>query len=472
MNKRILVTISFSFSIRYIVRTGFLEKLRAFAEPVVILTWHQLDLIEELDTKGFEVHVLPETSRGKIYLNHRRKIDYWFNAFRLKSPTRKIQVRFLEQYAPKSNTLLKFLSGSYNVLKMYLPGQVKKMLAQEEQLLLADTNYNAIEEWVTKLDATAVFTVTPFHSQEDIFLRACKNKGLKMLTAILSFDNITKRGWIPVAYDAYMVWNKYNLAELHRIYPLTQHKEVTITGAPQFDFYFQEKYLLPLEEWKQIVGLENINERKIILYAGGPQALFPNEPQYLKHIDEAISNGKIEGNPIVLFRCHPVDKIERWKEAIGNSPNIVFDSSWTGKQHLTHTNIMDEDIAKLCSTLAHTDVHVNLCSTMTVDGSIYNKPQIGPAYDDIAPSKASLLEAMYWQEHFIPIMKTNGLSLARSKEQLVAFINEALHMPQEMTKASKRIVDEIITFSDGKSTERLIGTIKNHLSTQKEVQKG
>lgn len=463
MNKRILVTISFSFSIRYIVRTGFLEKLRQFAEPIIIMTWQQDDLIGELKAKGFEVHVLPETNRSKIYVNHRRKIDYWFNTFRLKSPTRKIQVKFLEQYAPKSNLLLKFLSESYNILKMYVPGQVKKIFAKEEQLLLADTNYTAIEEWVTKLGATAVFTVTPFHSQEDIFLRACKNKGMKMLTAILSFDNITKRGWIPVEYDAYMVWNKYNHAELHRIYPFTRHKEVTITGAPQFDFYLQERFLLPVEQWKQIVGLNNINGRKIVLYAGGPQALFPNEPQYLKHIDEAITNGKIEGNPIVLFRCHPVDKIERWKEAVGNSPNIVFDSSWTGIQHLTHTNIKDEDIAKLCSTLAYTDVHVNLCSTMTVDGSIYNKPQIGPAYDDIAPSKASLLEGMYWQEHFIPIMKTNGLSLARSKEQLIAFINEALHTPEEMTKASKRIVDEIITYSDGRSTERVVETIRQNL---------
>ena len=39
---------------------------------------------------------------------------------------------------------------------------------------------------------------------------------------------------------------------------------------------------------------------------------------------------------------------------------------------------------------------------------------------------------MYWQEHFLPVINTNGLALAKSKAQLIAFINEALHQPEEM----------------------------------------
>ena len=438
--------------------------MKVFCIPVIVLTWNQEDLIDELKQIGFEVYLLPETQRDKTYTNHRRKIDYWFNNFRLKSPSQKIQVNFLQQYKSFKSNFIGIVSEWFNILKMYMPGFVPKLFAKEKELLLTNTNYTQIQKWLLPLKAQAVFTVTPFHAQEDILVRVCKDAGMKMLSAILSFDNITKRGWIPVEYDAYMVWNKYNQNELYRIYPFTKNKSITVTGAAQFDFYWKKEFLMNESEWKQMVGLQSINGRKIILYAGGPQSLFPNEPQYLTHINDAIGNGKINGNPIVLFRCHPVDVVQRWKDAIGNSPNVVFDSSWTGAENLLNANITVGDIGKLCSTLAFTDVHINLCSTMTIDGSAFGKPQIGPAYDEVVPNKAHLLKKMYWQEHFLPVINTKGFALAESKEQLISFINEALHQPEKMTKASNRIVQEIITYNDGKCAERVVEVLKEQLS--------
>ena len=52
---RILITISFSFSIRYIIRTGLLQSIQEFAEPVIVLTWNEADLIKELKEKNIEV---------------------------------------------------------------------------------------------------------------------------------------------------------------------------------------------------------------------------------------------------------------------------------------------------------------------------------------------------------------------------------------------------------------------------------
>jgi hypothetical protein len=284
-----------------------------------------------------------------------------------------------------------------------------------------------------------------------------------MITSILSFDNITKRGWLPVEYDLYMVWNKYNEKEAIRCYAEDNKVlPVKIVGAAQFDFYQNSDFIVAKDTWEKQVGIP-VGDRKIILYAGGPQALFKNEPQYLQHIDEAITNGAIKGKPLVLFRCHPVDEIERWKTAVGASENVVFDSSWAGQKNLLHSNVTDSDIVKLCSTLAHTDVHINLCSTMTVDGSVFRKPQIGPAYDDILPEKAHLMCQMYWQEHFIPIMKTKGLALANSKSEMIDLINEALYEPLRMTNASDRIVEEIITYKDGKCTDRVVANIRNEL---------
>ena len=464
LKKRLLVTISFSFSIRYLYRTGMLHKLREFVEPVIAITWNEEALIEEMKSEGFEVHIIPVSTKDRAYADVRTKIDYWFDAFALKYTAKKVQRKYLSQYTPFKVRVKRKLRERFNTAKMLVPGFKDKLFQSEQQMLGRHTNYNDMLQLVDQLNIDAVFTVTPFQTQEDILLRACKARSKKMITSILSFDNITKRGWIPVPYDHYMVWNNYNYEEVQSIYPASATKaNTTIVGAPQFDFYFRQEFLVPKDDWKIKTNLP-VDDRKVILYAGGPQRLFPNEPQYLQHIMQAISSGEIKGNPIVLFRCHPIDNVERWQNYVGNHSNLFYDISWTGKDNIYSVDITIDDIKKLCSTLAHTDVHINLCSTMTLDGCAYNKPQIGPAYDDVNSSAAHLLRGLYNQKHFQPIVKTNGLRLATSKSDLIKNINEALLHPENFTKECKAILNEIITYTDNNSTDRVVKVIKDVLA--------
>jgi hypothetical protein len=460
--KRILITISFSFSIRYIVRTGLLERIKQYATPVVVLTWHQPDLIGELQAANIEVHVLPPTGEQPEYENTRRKINYWFNHLRVPYASKSIQEQYLRLYYPARHYYAGKLIAWYNILKFYTPGYTAVLFKEEAALLHANPAFAQMKDWVSALAVDSVFTLTPFHRQEDVLLRACKACGLQMLTSILSFDNITKRGWIPVEYDVYMVWNRYNQEELQAIYPFTKNKPVHITGAPQFDFYNNKGWLFTPAEWQQMAGITALNGRKIILYAGGPKALFPQEPLYLKHIDEAINDNKIKGNPVVLFRCHPVDDVARWKEAVRNTSNIIFETSWTGKEKLHLANITNNDIKKLCSTLAYTDVHVNVCSTIALDGSMFNKPQIGPAYLDTRRA-GKLLKNMYFQKHFQPVIEGNGIALADSREMLIEQINEALASPEKFTGNQTNVLKEIITYTDSSSTARVAAVIEDAL---------
>ena len=96
--QRLLVTISFSFSIRYLYRTGLLQQLQKFSDVVIAITWNEKELIQELTNDGFEVHLVPGPKMQPAYNSIRKKIEYWFNAFQLQSPTGKIQVRYLNQY--------------------------------------------------------------------------------------------------------------------------------------------------------------------------------------------------------------------------------------------------------------------------------------------------------------------------------------------------------------------------------------
>src|SRR6185295_19057467 len=114
----------------------------------------------------------------------------------------------------------------YNLIKLYNPFYKSSLFKKEEALLQHETNFNEYASFIDALNIDAVFTVTPFHKEEDLLLRMCKQKGKEMITSILSFDNITKRGWIPVCYDVYMVWNKANKEQLERIYPSINKNDI------------------------------------------------------------------------------------------------------------------------------------------------------------------------------------------------------------------------------------------------------
>jgi len=458
---RLLITVSINFSVRYLFRTGLAEQVQKFAQPVFVFTWDEPTLLNELKERGFECHVMPECSYDAAYLNVRKLIDLWFERRRLKSPGKGIQRRYLDHRLSKIKVVKRRIKELLNLRHIFSERQVNNLFDTERNMLEQHSNFGELRLLFISLNPDAFFTLTPFHKQEELLSRIAKEQKIPCSTAILSFDNLTKRGWIPVIYDQYLVWNSNNAREVSRIYPETKEQsKVIVTGAPQFDFYFSDKNVIPLDKWCELFGLAPQNP--VLLYAGGPVALFPNEPSFLKDIVEAKLRGDLPDNLQILFRCHPMDRIERWKNAIGEFNFLFYDESWSGQEQLKYANITDEDIDKLVSSLKYSAVHVNVCSTMTVDGCAFDKPQIGPAYDLDKLSSRKLMQ-MYRQEHFLPILETGGLALANSKVELIQLINESLSRPHDNSNSRKKILDNIITYTDGKSTDRVAMQLKEFL---------
>ena len=93
---------------------------------------------------------------------------------------------------------------------------------------------------------------------------------------------------------------------------------------------------------------------------------------------------------------------------------------------------------------------------MTIDGAIFDKPQIGPAYDDQHGRRYErVVKELYKREHFIPIVESGGLELAFSRDHLTKLINSALENPNRLSQERKKLVREICTFDDGKCADRL-----------------
>ena len=461
MKPRILIPLTVQFSVRYIVRTGFLDLICEYAQPVIVLGWEDEELEKELANQGVEVFILPRKRIGVHYSRLLHQLAQW-HLNRINTPTTAIDRRRYQKMA-----LFTFLKARRDLrdilyrLITKIPFYVQYLIAKQKKLIWADSNLSEYVNLLKEVNPDAVFCLTPYFIEEELLLRAAEYHNIPLCTAILSFDNLTTRALIPVKFDAYFLWNKYNQAELFRIYPEAIQKTVVIVGAPQFDFYYDTTYIWSEIAWRTKLKLPP--DRPIILFGSASTTIAPQEEQWLYHIDEAIENGEIENYPVVLLRRHPNEPADRWDALMRISHHVFFDEPWLeGKEVMGKTNITRGDIEKLTSTLYHSAVHVNASSTMTVDGAIFDRPQIGPAYDETKKAERESYE-IYLREHYLPITQSGGLSIVRSRVELIKAINAGLKNPKHLTDDRRKLVREICTYTDGCSTERVNSALKDFI---------
>jgi hypothetical protein len=456
---RLLLPVSIQFAVRYVLRTGLLSKLSEFAQPVILMAWEDDELKLEFEASGAEVHALPKARFGLAYERVRTQVNLAFQD-RLNSPSTPITRQLTEIYRPLPTRLRRQARDVFYRVQRVVENETL-LFEKESRLRLEDTNLKEFIACVERLKPDSLLSLTPFLDDESQLDRAALLQQIPACASILSFDNITTRGWIPT-FQRYLLWNRYNEAELRRAYPEAVNSPVNIVGAPQFDFYWDETYFWDEDKWQTQLGLPT--ERPVILFGGASYTIAPNEQEYVLAIDRAIEDRRLPDNPILLVRPHPVDPLERWQPTMRQTKHAVYNTPWaSGAKSAAFANIRREDIERLTSTLKYSAVHVNTSSTMTVDGAIFDHPQIGPTYDADKKFNA-LMRDLYLREHFLPITNSGGLHQTYNAEELILAVKQALIDPSRNHEGRSKLVREICTYTDGKSTVRVAEAVKNFLT--------
>jgi hypothetical protein len=465
---RLLIPLTGAFCVRYALRTGLLDRISEYAQPVILLGWHDPELEQELEQGGAEVHPLPKPHFSKRYSRIRNLFEVWHTA-RLASPSSAIDKRRNRVDWGLGLRSRRALHEAFAKIILCLPSSGRLLRAAEQKHLCEDTNLGSVTDWVRSLHVDAALSLTPFIKSEEMTIRACLTAGIPACAAILSFDNLTTRGWIPIVFDQYLLWNRYNETELRRGYPEAVGSPVSIVGPAQLDFYWDDSYIWNEPEWRARLNLPK--NRPVLLFGGGPVSIVPHEPHWLTQLDGAIERAEIPGKPVILFRRHPLDPVERWKPAIAQAKHVVNDEPWRVGAVPQECNIKRADLERLVSTLKHSHVHINTSSTLTIDGAVFDRPQIGPAYDDRPGSPYDRIAyELYLREHYLPITNSGGLEVVRSRSALVAAICSALSDPNRLCEGRKRLVREICTYTDGKCTERVNAGIRSFMNSSHRVE--
>ncbi|MEZ5323252.1 MAG: CDP-glycerol glycerophosphotransferase family protein [Microthrixaceae bacterium] len=461
---RVLIPITIHFAVRYVVRTGLLDRIREVCEPVLALTWDDPDLVTDLSADGTEVLRLPDPLVEAPIRQAVAVLNANFT-YRLASPSTRIDHRRQYVDRPMRIRLRRELSRWRTNTAALRPGAEEAARQSLRSLLATESNLAAYLDVLDRHRIDSVLSVTPFVSQEFVLLHAAASRGLPLICSVLSFDNVTTRPPFPVRFDRYLVWNRFNREELLRGVDGLNPADIAVVGPAQFDFYARPELVDERAAW--CAALDVPVDAPTVLYGAGPPTVAPHEMQYVDHLLAGIADRRLPADLVVVLRRHPTDRPERW-ERFGDHPSVRFDDPGaigSDVRRPGQTNLDDRQIRHLCTTLAHTDVHVNVSSTMTLDGACFDKPQIGPAYDvDGVRRHRRRAEDLYRREHFVAIVGSGGLELSGGPAELVSQVRSALDEPGRLSTRRRAMLEAVCTYTDGRCTERVADEVTRFIA--------
>jgi hypothetical protein len=283
---------------------------------------------------------------------------------------------------------------------------------------------------------------------------------IPIATHILSFDNLTSRGYLPLKhFDQYLVWQTRMADELKRLYQIDEHK-IIMTGTPQFDFHVQEAFRWSKEKTYQMIGLKHSGP--YLVYCANHIAITPNEPELLSQIITELAAEDRFSNYQWVLRLHPMDLYGRWAELSKKCNQLVISYPWAHDDKSSFWAVpTHDDLALLGNTLRYAKATLTIASTVALDSAIVDTPIVCLGFH---PNTGSPEDKFYhdahFSHHYLPIMQTRAIPLATNIESLKRLLADAIENPAALKAERAGLVAEICGAVNGQSAERIAEVIQ------------
>jgi hypothetical protein len=368
---------------------------------------------------------------------------------------------------PKSNSFRSLFVKSLYAFTNYINSNASILFAEKLQFLSFSNNKITKEyiEILKKDSPTHLFFTHQRPAYLAPFLYAAIQLKIPTSTFIFSWDNLASKGRMLGTFNHFLVWSQLMKEELLYFYPNVKDENVQIVGTPQFEPYVLDKYRSAKESFFAKFGLDA--NKKTICYSCADVTIGPNDPIVIKAIAEAIRNSEIQFPSQLLVRTSPAEDDSRFKEIRDEFPEILWNiPKWV----LTRENHQEswsqripskEDIMDLRTILENADLSVNMCSTMSLDFMLFDKPVINTVFGNLENGLYNDQRFLSYI-HYKKVIDGNAVMIAKDRQQLIEQINHTFNNPTERIIERKAMIDLQI----GKSLQ---GTSKRIASTLSEL---
>ncbi|MCX6351409.1 MAG: hypothetical protein NTX03_06080 [Bacteroidetes bacterium] len=320
------------------------------------------------------------------------------------------------------------------------------------QTIFVNKKYKSI---LVKHGPVLVFNTSHIHNKNSLkVINAAVSIGIKTVTFLFSWDNLTSQGRITPRYTHYISWNESIKADLMSIYPFVKNDQISVTGTTQFDFHFKKENYWSKEVYCKYIGADP--NRPIVLYTTGMMNLQPGEEAIVLRVADFLAT--LPDKPQLVVRVYPKDVSGRYEEIKKQRTDIIFPHiPWEAK----FATPLPEDTLLWTNMLLHCHLGINVASTVTLELCMFDKPVINIGFNPPGKDIRPLIFADYYQwEHYKPITDSGAAYIAYSEEQMQNDLINALNNPLEKQQNRKKLIEDFFDgMLDGNANERMAEVI-------------
>ena len=298
------------------------------------------------------------------------------------------------------------------------------------------------------------------------FLYATIKSKIAVSSFIFSWDNLSSKGRMLGAFDSFLVWSDLMKEELLYFYPKVKASKVKVVGTPQFEPYIMDKYEIDKEVFYANFYLDKT--KKIICYSCADSSIGANDAMVIRSIIVAIRENKINTACQLLVRTSPAEGPTRFDRLKNEFPEINWNyPKWvlTRENHAESWSQRipsEQDIKDLRGILQYADLNVNMCSTMSLDFMLFDKPVINTVFGNNE-------NGFYYDQRFLnydhykKVIDSDAVVIAINEAELIIQINAALETSDLRSQHRKNLVKLQIS-QDLKGTSKRIAKTLSSLN--------
>jgi len=294
-------------------------------------------------------------------------------------------------------------------------------------------------------------------------LRTAARRRVRSMAIDPSWDNFTNK-LLPVRrVNRLVVWN-----ELMRDQAVAFHgygrDEVRVAGTPQWDLYFQPGVTDTREAFFRRIGADP--SRRLVTLTTTPRELYSHHDHVLRVMIDAMQRGLWPAAQ-VLVRLHPRDHVDGY-DAFQRTPGVIVEKPFrptvkTGDG--LAVDVTAQNQRHLADTMRHSDVVVNVASTIAIEAAIFDTPVVNVSFDGETASPFEQSARRYYRFiHYQNITRHGAVRVAESPAQLVDLISGYLADRSLDRDGRRRVVAEQCQFMDGRSGERVAQYVVDELA--------
>ncbi|CAA9203686.1 hypothetical protein FLA105534_04866 [Flavobacterium bizetiae] len=347
---------------------------------------------------------------------------------------------------PKKNSARAMLIKSIYAFTKFINSSSSILVAEKLQFLSFSKN-KITKEYIQILRKDTPSHLFFTHQRPPYltpFLYAAIKTKILTSTFIFSWDNLASKGRMLGTFDRFLVWSNLMKEELLYFYPNVKNEDVKVVGTPQFEPYVLDEYKSTKEGFISKFGLDP--NKKIICYSCADVSIGPNDPLVIKIIAEAIRNREITSSVQLLVRTSPAEDDSRFIALRNEFPEILWN---VPKWILTRENHKEswsqrvpskEDIIDLRALLENADLSINMCSTMSLDFMLFDKPVINTVFGNLKNGLYNDQRFLNYS-HYKKVIDGNAVTIAKDKFELIEQINQSFLNSEERIMYRKAMID-------------------------------